>query len=330
MSLRIWQTAAAAAGTAICFFLDTFAGIAMLLSLLIIFILQYISEKNRRKKILDMCDEIDKILRGAESVSFDEFDETELSILASEIHKMTVRLREQNHMLKNEKTSMKDALEDMSHQLRTPLTTMTLINEILKNPELPRREQTAHIREMSGLLSQMQWIVETMLKISRLEAEAAVFRKERFKVEEMIKESAEPLAISLELKNITLKTEIEGAPEFYADRKYCAEALINILKNCMEHTPEGGIITVKAVSNPIYDGIIISDTGSGFPEEMLPHIFERFYRDDKKSGYGIGLCFARSVIVSQNGSLQAFNNTPCGAVFDWRMFRKTGDPIFNR
>lgn len=316
----IFQLIIIAAGTAVCCIIDLRAAIVMLASALLMLLVRHYTEKKRNKRILDLCDEIDKILHGADTVNFDDFREDELSILSAEIHKMTIRLREQNSALKNEKVTMKVALEDMSHQLRTPLTSMMLILEMLRDPELPRTERMRHIREMTSLLSQMQWILETLLNISRMEAGAVTFRKQDINAAELIRNAADSIAISLELKGVALKTDMENDIHFTADNEYCTEALINILKNCMEHTPEGGTITVRAFSNPLYKCITVSDTGSGFTPEALPHIFERFYHDNRKNGFGIGLAFARSVIISQNGSLQARNSPQGGAEFEWRIF----------
>ncbi|MBP0964166.1 MAG: HAMP domain-containing histidine kinase [Oscillospiraceae bacterium] len=310
----------AAVGVILCAVLSIKAAAVMLVTVIVMLTMRHISEKKRGERILHLCDEIDKILHGAETVDFDDFKEGELSILSSEIHKMTIRLREQNSALKGEKAAMKIALEDMSHQLRTPLTSVMLLLEMLRDPNLPQNERLKHIREMTSLLSQMQWILETLLNISRMEAGAVTFLKQDISAAKLISDAAEPIAISLELKGITLKTEIEGDPHFTADLRYCTEALTNILKNCMEHTPEGGMITVLAYENPLYSGITVTDTGGGFPEEMLPHIFERFCHDNQKNGFGIGLAFARSVVVSQNGSLQARNSPEGGAEFDWRFF----------
>ena len=309
-----------AVGVILCAVFSIKAAAVMLVTVTIMLTIGYISERNRGEKILHLCDEIDKILHGAETVNFDDFKEGELSILSSEIHKMTIRLREQNSALKGEKAAMKIALEDMSHQLRTPLTSVMLLLEMLRDPNLPQNERLKHIREMTSLLSQMQWILETLLNISRMEAGAVTFLKQDISAARLIRDAAEPIAISLELKGITLKTEAQGDPHFTADLRYCTEALTNILKNCMEHTPEGGVITVRAYENPLYTGITVTDTGSGFPEEMLPHIFERLCHDNQKNGFGIGLAFARSVVVSQNGSLQARNSPEGGAEFDIRMF----------
>lgn len=274
--------------------------------------------RRRQQRISALCDDIDNILHGRDSVRFDAYAEGELGILSAELQKMTVRLREQNAALQQDRQFMKEALEDMSHQLRTPLTSMLLIIEMLRTEN--RRE---HLQELRSLVARMQWMLETLLNLSRLEAGAVTFQTETLHVSELLQAALEPISISIELKAITLRTELEGDPVLQGDRQYCTEALVNLLKNCMEHTPEGGTITIHAEQNSIYTGIRITDSGEGIPAEDLPHIFERFYRGSQfsKKGYGIGLAFARKIIVSQNGSLQVRNAMPHGAEFDLRFYR---------
>ncbi|MCH5206254.1 MAG: HAMP domain-containing histidine kinase [Oscillospiraceae bacterium] len=317
------QLAAVIAGFVVCLFINVPSAFLLLLVSLVIMIIGGISLSKRQKKLSALCDEIDKILHGAEAVSFDEFKEGELGILTTEIHKMTIRLREQNSELKQEKQFMKEALEDMSHQLRTPLTTMFLIFGNMRDPELTKPQRMEYIQELYRLLSRMQWMLETMLNMSRIEAGAVTFNKETIAVAELIESAIEPLSIAIELKNISVHTKIDKTPLITADRQYITEALVNILKNCMEHTPEGGEITISAFENSIYTGVRITDTGNGIPQKDLPHIFERFYRGTEfsKNGYGIGLAFARKIIASQNGSLRVKNAKPHGAEFDWRMYK---------
>lgn len=317
------QLAAVIAGFVVCLFISVPSALVLLIVSSVIMIIGGISLSKRQKKLSVLCDEIDRILHGAETVSFDEFKEGELGILSSEIHKMTIRLREQNSELKQEKQFMKEALEDMSHQLRTPLTTMFLIFGNMRDPELTKPQRMEYIQELYRLLSRMQWMLETMLNMSRIEAGAVTFNKENIAISELIESAIEPLSIAIELKNISVHTKIDGTPEITADRQYVTEALVNILKNCMEHTPEGGEITVSAYENSIYTEVKIADTGNGIPQKDLPHIFERFYRGTEfsKNGYGIGLAFARKIIASQNGSLRVKNAKPHGAQFDLRMYK---------
>lgn len=322
-TLMLLQLAVTAAGAVCCLFFSIPAALILtLVSAVMLFIQRKYFEK-RRQTLSGLCDKIDEILRGADRVEFDSFKEGELSILSSEIHKMTIRLREQNSALRQDKQFMKEALEDMSHQLRTPLTTVMVILGMMREPDITKQQQTEYIRELCSLLSGMQWKLETLLNLSRIEAGAVTFRKEPIHMSELIKAALDPLSISIELKNITIDTKVEDDPVFHGDRQYCTEALVNLLKNCMEHTPEGGRITVHAYENSIFTGLTITDTGNGIDKKDLPHIFERFYRGSEfaKNGYGIGLAFAHKIIVSQNGSLQVRNAVPHGAEFDLRIYK---------
>lgn len=316
------QLGAAVIGFAGCLYFSVPAALVLLLVSAVIMVIQLAALSKRSKKISKLCGEIDDILHGADKADLGEYREGELSILSDEIRKMTVRLREQNSALYKDKQFMKEALEDMSHQLRTPLTAMLLVLGMLRGPGLSAQQRTGHIRELYRLLSRMQWMLETMLNLSRLEAGAVEFKTEEIPVKKLIGVALEPLSISVELKNITIHTEIDGDPVFRGDRQYCTEAVVNILKNCMEHTPEGGMIKISAAENSIYTGITVTDSGNGIPEQELPRIFERFYRGSEfnKSGYGIGLAFARKIIAMQNGSLQVRNAPPMGAEFEIRMY----------
>lgn len=317
------QSGAVMIGFVGCLFFSVPAAFVLLLVSAVIMFIQFVSLSKRSEKISKLCGDIDDILRGADKADLGEYREGELSILSDEIRKMTVRLREQNSALYKDKQFMKEALENMSHQLRTPLTAMLLVLGMLREPGLSVQQRTEHIRELYRLLSRMQWMLETLLSLSRLEAGAVEFRTEEIPVKELINDALEPLSISIELKNITVRTEIAGSPVFRADRQYCTEAVVNVLKNCMEHTPEGGTIKISAAENSIYTGITVTDSGSGIPEQELPHVFERFYRGSEfnKNGYGIGLAFARKIIALQNGSLQVRNTPPLGAEFEIRMYR---------
>lgn len=320
--LFISQAAVVILGFAGSLFLSVPAALILLFVSVLVIITELALLSKRGEKISRLCGEIDDILRGAENIDLGEYCEGELSILSDEIRKLTVRLREQNSALLGDKQFMKEALEDMTHQLRTPLTAMLLVLGMLRRPELSERERAEHIQELYGLLSRMQRLLETTLGLSRLEAGAVEFKAEEIPVKALIEEALEPLSISMELKSITLQTEIEGEPVFLGDRQYCAEAVSNILKNCMEHTPEGGEITISAAENALYTGIVITDSGSGIPEQELPRVFERFHRGEfNKNGYGIGLAFARKIIALQNGSLTVKNAPPRGASFEIRVYK---------
>ena len=215
------QSGAVMLGFAGCLFISVPAAFVLLLVSAVIMFIQFGSLSKRSKKISKLCGDIDDILRGADKADLSEYREGELSILSDEIRKMTVRLREQNSALYKDKQFMKEALEDMTHQLRTPLTAMLLVLGMLREPGLSVQQRTEHTRELYRLLSRMQWMLETMLSLSRLEAGAVEFRAEDIPVNELINDALEPLSISIELKDITVRTEIAGSPVFRADRQYC-------------------------------------------------------------------------------------------------------------
>ncbi len=309
----------------VCLFLSIPAAFFLLVCALLLLGMNLWFHAKRFRKVAKLCDQVDEILHGAEHLSFGEFQEGELSILSSEIHKMTVRLREQNARLAHEQQFMKEAMEDISHQLRTPLTSTMLILGMMRDPALSQKERMEYLHELYGLLTRMQWLIETMLTISRLEAGAVKFQTVTVSCRRLISAALEPLSIAMELKNITVEIDAAEGPSFQGDFQYCTEALTNLLKNCMEHTPEGGSISIKASENGIYTGILVTDSGNGIAEQDLPHIFERFYRSSEfaRNGYGIGLAFARNVIAAQNGSLQVRNAKPHGAQFDLRFYNTT-------
>lgn len=313
----------AAAGIAICaFFSIPSAAVILIVSMIIIGAYEYINSV-KRKKLMSLCDDIDRILRGIDFVNLNDYKENEVSLLAAEVQKMTLRLREQNTALSNEKKFLKESLEDIAHQLRTPLTSMMLLIETIGNPSLSDKHRSEYIKELYKLLSRMKWLIDTMLGLSRIDAGVVKFKNQPIKCWKLIDDALAPLLISMDIKNISVDLKIENDPTITGDEHYLTEALVNIFKNCVEHTPEGGSLTIISSENPIYTGIVIKDSGEGFTEEEMPHIFERFYRsgDPAKSGYGIGLAFARRIVSSQGGSLQAGNAPEGGAMFDLRMYQ---------
>lgn len=322
---RIVHISATLAGAALCAYLSIPAALILLAVSALIFAVNAMYQRKYSRKIMKLCDDIDRILRGDSAVSFADYSEGSMSILTAEIHKMTIRLREQNSALITEKNYLKESLEDIAHQLRTPLTSMVIILEMLRNPELSKHERMSSVQELHSLLSRMNWLIETMLGLSRIEAGAVKFQKQEIECRSLIADSLEPISVQLDLKGIDVVTDIEGEPRFTGDRLYFTEALMNILKNCMEHTPEGGKIKIFSKENPIFTQIVVTDNGEGIDEEELPHIFERFYRSGHSSGsgYGIGLAFARKIAISQNGSLQAANSPGGGALFDMRIYGGT-------
>lgn len=278
----------------------------------------------RYKKITALSRDIDKILHGNSEIIIERFTEGELGILQSEIHKMTVRLREQQYKLQSDKIYLADSLADISHQIKTPLTSINLLVSMICKPDITEKQRKVLIRELNNLLYRIDDLITVLLKISKLDAKTVEFKRETVSLQKLVDISVSTLLVPIELRNQTFNVTASG--NFTGDLSWTAEAIGNIIKNCMEHTAEGGELKVHAVENPLFCEIIISDNGTGISEEDLPHIFERFYKG-KNSGeqsFGIGLALARMIIRRQNGTVKAENNPKGGASFTVR-FYKSGD-----
>lgn len=236
---------------------------------------------------------------------------------------MTIRLREQQQTLTREKAYLADSIADISHQIRTPLTSINLLIGLLSEPKLTdaRRQQLIH--ELYELLSRIDWLITTLLKISRLDAGTVQFKQEQVSLEELLKKSCVTLLIPMELRGQELRIHADGA--FRGDLSWTSEAIGNIVKNCMEHTPEGGRIEIEATENALFSEIIIKDNGTGISPEDLPHIFERFYKGKDSDGksFGIGLALSRMIIAGQGGTVKAENRKPVGAMFTIRFYKGT-------
>lgn len=293
------------------------------LFLCVLFVLIYlVNTYCRYRKISNLSADIDQILHGENQISLEQYSEGELGILQSEINKMTVRLREQQQNLQEDKVYLADSLADISHQIRTPLTSINLLVSLISDPDISEERRQKLSFDLYELLSRIEWLITALLKISKLDAGTIQFTKEIYSMEELLKKATAPLLVPMDLRDQSLQLSAEGT--FTGDLSWTCEAITNIIKNCMEHTPENGKIQVSGSSNALYSEIVIADNGCGILPEDLPHIFERFYKgknSDEKS-YGIGLALSRMIIVSQNGTVKAENQAAGGAKFTIRFYKE--------
>ena len=298
------------------------AGILELVSSVILGTVFYRFTKKRYQSIAQLSEQIDMVLHGAEHLDISVEDEGELSILQSEIVKMTLRIREQNETLKNEKKHLADSLADISHQLRTPLTSVNIILSLLEK-STDKKEQKELIREERELFEQMDFLLSSLLKLSRLDAGIVIFKKEQIDISNLVSASVRPFLISMELHNIQIQTDIPEGIEISGDFKWLSEAFQNIIKNSMESVCNNGKIEIACGDNPLFTEITFHDDGDGFKKEELPHLFERFYRgkDADATGYGIGLALCRTIIMRQGGTVTAKNHPQGGAVFYVRFLK---------
>ncbi|MCM1025516.1 MAG: HAMP domain-containing histidine kinase [Roseburia sp.] len=292
-------------------------GLPVIAACLSLCMISLIFTYRRYRKIAELSADIDRVLHGNETVSFQKYQEGELYVLQDELAKMTVRLSEQAESLKREKSYLADALADISHQLKTPLTSLNLLSASLSGEQVSEKQRLALAQEQVVLLSRMEWLITTLLKISRFDAGAVSLDFQKVCVNDIVAQALRPLAISAELKEQEIVADIPDSAVISADLEWTAQAVGNILKNCIEHTPAGGKIEIAAHSRPLLTELVITDNGSGFTKKDLPHIFERFYQSNHRSvnGAGIGLALAKTIIKNENGTIYAENGDLGGAKF---------------
>ena len=301
------------AGAGICFggmgfFFSVTAGVLVLTMAVAAIVIHLTTERYRYRRLQKLSQDLDKLLVSGIPLPIREYSEGELSILANQMQKLTLRLTESAEAMRKEKVFLADSLADISHQLRTPLTAMNLTTSMLRSPSLTEEKRMELTGELRNLLSRTDWLVETLLKLSKLDAGTVKLTRQNVSVGQLIQRAAQPIVIAMELRSQSLEIDC-GEEVLLCDPVWTAEALGNILKNCMEHTPENGKISIAVNQNPLFTQIDVEDTGSGFDPKDIPHLFERFYKGSNASqnSYGIGLALARTVITAQDGTIQAMN-----------------------
>lgn len=278
----------------------------------------------RYREIEKLSGYLRQISGGNYALDIRDNHEGELSILKSDIYKMTLMLSEQKEYLQNDKLLLTNAISDISHQLKTPLTSMMVMADLLSNPELPFEKRVEFTRNISNQLERIDWLVTSLLKLSKLDAGTVTFKENVIPIERVIQKSVEAVAIPMDIKDQTLLIEGEESVTFKGDLNWTAEAIINILKNCVEHTQKGGLITISISKNVLFTEILITDNGKGILKEDLPNIFNRFYkgRNASEDSIGIGLALAQSIIRSQNGDIEVTSKQGKGTQFLIKFYPK--------
>lgn len=273
------------------------------------------------KKIYnDIKDMTDYVYNSSEGRNFEmknRNQEGQIGILKTELLKMTNVLKEKVELLNKEKIFLNDIISDISHQLKTPMTSLIILNDLMYD-DLPKETKVEFLDKIKSQLSRMEWLIKSMLKLSKVEAKVINFENKKINIKELINKSISPSLIPIELKNIDLSINGDEKASYIGDINWSSEALVNIIKNCVEHTNENGSITINYEENPLYSEIIIKDSGEGIDKKDLPHIFKRFYKgknSSKSDSVGIGLAMAKSIIESQNGDIYAKSEKNKGTEF---------------
>lgn len=277
----------------------------------------------RYTEIGNLSSYLRQISNGNYTLDVRDNHEGELSILKNDIYKVTLMLSEHSALLQHDKVQLTNAISDISHQLKTPLTSMTVMADLLSEPELPPEKRTEFTRNIRIQLERIGWLVSSLLKFSKIDAGTVQFKKDPISVRTLFQKSLEPVLIPMDIKEQTLSIKGDDAVSFLGDLNWTAEAVINILKNCVEHTPEGGEISISFAENALYTEVIIADNGRGIPKEELPYVFQRFYKGKNASedSVGIGLALSHSIITSQNGDINIKSEKGIGTQFHIKIYK---------
>ena len=253
-----------------------------------------------RKQVLEeLSQNIRRVVNG-ESVDLLDNSEGKLSILRNDIQTLVRLKQEQADALQHDKDKLKDSLSDISHQLKTPLTSMMVMADLLETA--PPEKQQELIRNIQNGLTRTQWLTDALLKMAKLDAGTITFSLRKENAADIITRALEPLRVLLEIKKQDIVTA--GKAALPCDMRWTAEALGNVLKNASEHTPAGGTIFIGCGENPINAWISVTDSGPGLQPAEIPRLFRRFQGGDGSAGYGIGLPLSQAIMRRQNGDLE--------------------------
>lgn len=316
-----------------------FAAICTLVTGLIVTVIFIILTNRRYRALAKMAANLDRVLAGERDIRLRDMSEGELAILSSEIDKVIARLNLTVDELQAEKLALSDALADISHQLKTPLTSIAISTELIRDRLSARGDSedlVERLRLIQTLQARVEDLVSALLKLARIDAGVIKLVCGAVDARELVRKSFEPLAIAFDIADVRFSADVQDGASYEGDLTWSVEALENILKNCMEHTPTGGCVSVRVTEDVLACRIRIEDTGPGIAESDLPHIFERFYRGSRDAsaapsevnpaGVGIGLALSKSLVTAQGGTLTAENlrdenGNVTGAAFNLVFFK---------
>lgn len=290
----------------------------LIVFILILSIIVFKYNHSESKKINEITKYIEEINRGNYKLNIEENTEDELSILKNELYKITIMLKEVAENSQKDKTTLKDSLSDISHQIKTPITSiLIMLDNILSDENMPEDIKKDFIKDIKREIVNIKFLVESILKLSKIDSNSIKFIKKEVFIKDIINEAVKNVSMLSELKNIEIIVLGDDSIKTICDLKWQVEAITNILKNCIEHSYENRKIYINYNQNNMYTELKIEDNGTGIDAKDLPHIFERFYKGKNSSSdsVGIGLALSKSIIESNNGYIQVDSELNKGTIF---------------
>lgn len=305
----------------ICFIINVWAGAFCLVLGIALTGVYFYNIKKRNDKINELNNYLSLMCSGNFDLDIMDNSEGEMSILKNNLYKIMTLLKTQNEQLNTDKLYLADSLADISHQLKTPLTSMMVMSDLLKDEKNEdKRNEFLSIIEVQ--LDKMKWLITNLLKISKLDTGTTEFKHEKFNISPVLEKSLKPFYVTCDIREIEIDNEINDF-EFVGDDSWTGEAIENIIKNCIEHTENNGKLRFFSERTNVYNSLFIQDNGCGIAKEDLPHIFERFYhgKNSSSESVGIGLALAKTVLEKENGDIIVKSELGKGSIFELRFYK---------
>jgi signal transduction histidine kinase len=286
-----------------------------------VIVIFYCYHKHENNKINDIIQCLEKINQKNYELVMDSNDESDLAVLKNELYKTTIMLKEESENAKKDKSSIKTSMEDISHQLKTPLTSISImLDNLMDDPDMDQATRNEFISDIKRETLNINFLVQSLLKLSRFDVNSVEFNNQEYSLKEMVRKAIQNNASLCDLRNVSVATDVQEEIHLNCDFNWQVEALSNILKDSIEHSPADSTVSIQARQTKLYTEVQIKDTGIGMDEEDKKHVFERFYKgkNASKDGVGIGLSLAKTIIENNNGTVSVESIEGKGTTFTIR------------
>ena len=283
----------------------------------------YLYNLKNKRELDNLIKYLKELNRGNYNLQIDLNSEGTLSILKNEIYTTTIMLREKAEKELVDKQNLKDSLTNISHQLKTPLTSISLLVDNLCDEDVPASLQKEFLGDIKTQIDSINYLIIVLLKLSRFDANVITFKEEKINVKNLCIDVLKHIDALRDVKNITIHINGSSNVTFTGDYKWEFEALSNILKNCLEYTSENKNIYVSFKETNMFTEITIQDEGKGMSKEEKRRMFERFYKGENSSNnnFGIGMSLAKEIINKDNGKIKVDSTPGIGSTFKIRYYK---------